>query len=206
MTWQFDKTIADIYLDHVRCHIPDFETVINKTVECCSSYCDTKDAILDFGCATGYTLQKLHNAGFRNLHGVDASQDMLNKCSVPAEYYCSTDIPKVQYKTIIANWVLHFNLNKEQLIENIYNQLDDNGFVIISDKLSQTNFIQDRYYNWKHSMGVSFDDILRKEKSLVGVMNLHSLDFYYNTLVSVGFKSVEVIHGGWGFISLMAKK
>lgn len=206
MSWKFDKIIAESYLDHVRSHIPDFDIVIDKTVECCVNNCNINDQILDFGCATGYTLQKLYESGFRNLYGVDNSQDMLNRCNTSATYFCADDIPKIKFNAIIANWVLHFNLNKTQLIKNMYNQLDDNGLVLISDKLSQTKLIQERYYSWKQSKGVSVEEITRKEKSLVGVMNLHALDYYYNTLIQSGFKSVEVIHGGWGFISLIAKK
>jgi len=206
MTWKFDKHVSEYYLEHVRSHIPDFNTVIDKTIECCISSCDKEDLILDFGCATGYTLDKLHQAGFRNLCGADSSQDMLNKCVSPAKYICTDNIPKLQFKAIIANWVLHFNFNKEQLIKNIYDQLENNGIAIISDKLSQSKFIQDRYYNWKQSQGVSIDDIQRKEQSLIGVMNLHPIGYYYDTLTSVGFKSVEVFHGSWGFVSLLARK
>lgn len=206
MSWKFDQQVSEYYLDHVRCHIPDFNTVIDKTVECCLNSCDKEDLILDFGCATGYTLKNLYDTGFRKLYGVDSSQDMLDKCDTPAQYICTNDIPKLQFKAIIANWVLHFNFNKEQLIKNIYDQLDHNGIAIISDKLSQSNFIQDRYYNWKQSQGVSIDAIRRKEHDLIGVMNLHSIGYYYDTLTSVGFKSVEVFHGSWGFVSLLARK
>jgi len=206
MNWQFDKFIAEVYLDHVQKHIPDFEDVINKTLLCCQKTCNINDPILDFGCATGYTLNRLEKLGFTNLYGIDCSQDMLDKCSTNATLWCRNDIPNMKFKTLIANWSLHFNKNKRQLLENIYNSLDTNGILILSEKLTQSNFVKDQYYAWKRGQGVSNCEIAKKEESLRGIMYCNDISYYYNELERLGFESIDIIHSSWGFVTICAIK
>jgi len=206
MTWKFDKLIADIYLDHVRQHIPNYDQVIEKSVSCCVDILRTNDSILDFGCATGNTLEKLKSQGFTDIYGVDASQDMLDKCQTPAQYILGNDIPDMKFNAVIANWVLHFNENKEILIEKIYNSLKDDGVFILSEKLKQSDFVRKKYYHWKSSRGVTDEEIKNKEHSLKGKMFLDSLDWYFEKLYSSGFRSAEIIDGSWGFVTLLARK
>jgi 2-polyprenyl-3-methyl-5-hydroxy-6-metoxy-1,4-benzoquinol methylase len=76
MSWKFDNTIAKIFTEHARQHIPNYDLVIDKSIDLCNWHLKKDDSIIDVGSATGETLQRLHRDGFTNLTGVDASQDM----------------------------------------------------------------------------------------------------------------------------------
>jgi trans-aconitate methyltransferase len=204
MTWKFDKQVAGIYHHHVRQHIPNYDAVINQSIDCCIDFCNSNDSIVDFGCATGYTLQRLTDAGFTNLLGVDSSQDMINVCDTNIAKY-STKLPEQKFKTIIANWVLHFNENKTDIINQMGTSID-NGFVFISDKMITTDYVSKKYHQWKYSQGVSWEDIKRKEQALQGVMFIHPVEWYIETLKQAGFYQIEVIDAKLGFVSLLAFK
>jgi len=206
MTWKFDKHISEIYLDHVSKHLPDFYKVIDKTVECCINYSDQNSKILDFGCATGHTLEQLFYAGFTELYGVDSSQDMLDKCTAPATYLNGNMIPIMKFDVIIANWVIHFNKDKQELLQQIYSNLSPGGMFILSEKLIQSEFIKNRYYDWKLKQGATLKEIEEKEKALKNVMHLNKLDFYTETLSQLGFKNIEIINETWGFVTILAFK
>jgi SAM-dependent methyltransferase len=198
------ETIANSYNQHVRNHIPNYDIVIDKTIKLCKLY-NYNSSIVDFGSANGITLEKLYTEGFRNLYGiepVDALRELSNKSI--ADY--SKTLPCLKFDVIIANWVLHFIKNKEDTLRNFYNCLDDNGILIISEKVSSNEIIKKFYYDFKRNNNVSEEEIFVKEKSLAGVMHLETIDWYFTVLNEIGFDTIEIIDGAWGFITLMVKK
>jgi tRNA (cmo5U34)-methyltransferase len=203
--WTFDSNVVKIYHTHVRQHIPNYEKVISKVVSCCNDLCKKDDSILDFGSATGYTIDRLALNKFSNLTGVEISKDMIDSCDKNnATYY--TEIPNKKFKAIIANWSLHFNFNKAELLSLISSSIDEGGFLFLSDKTIQNEYTKDRYYQLKIQHGVSWDEIKTKEKSLEGVMNINSMDWYFEKLKENGLKNIDIIDADWGFVTLIAFK
>jgi SAM-dependent methyltransferase len=201
--FQFEN-IADTYIQHVENHIPNYNIVIDKTIKICRLY-NCNSLIVDFGSANGATLEKLHKEGFRNLYGVELVDALRERSDQTIARYVKT-LPKLTFDVIIANWVLHFIENKEDTLRNFYNCLDDNGVLIISEKVSSNEIVKKFYYDFKRNNGVSEEEIFVKEKSLVGVMHLESIDWYFAVLNKIGFSTIEIIDGAWGFITLMVKK
>jgi len=198
------KQIANSYYEHVSKHIPNYDRVINKSIEVCQLY-NSNANILDFGSANGQTLQKLYNQGFTNLHGVEIERTMRAVSpKLVAGYY--EQMPNLQFSVILANWVLHFVEDKISLLEQFYRQLEPNGSLIISEKLSTDPIIKSFYYERKREQGANEQDIITKEKSLKGVMHIENLSWYINQLNIIGYRQIEVIDGDWGFISLLVKK
>ena len=206
MTWKFDKTVASNFVSHARGHIPNYDLVIDKSIDVCNT--KSKDSkIVDVGCASGETLQRLYANGFTNLHGIDSSQDMLAVCPPNiATYYYSDSLVAGPYDIIIMNWVLHFIKEKEPYLVNIYKNLNPGGIFILSDKVSTENFATKFYYDYKRSKGVSDSEILAKEKSLAGVMNINSLSWYLDKLKAIGFNSVYLMDASWCFASVVCLK
>lgn len=198
------EDIADTYIDHVTKHIPNYDLVIDKTIKICKLY-NKNSNILDFGSATGVTLEKLHKENFINLYGVEPENLLRNKSNFDIASY-STTMPTQNFDVIIANWVLHFIVDKEQTLIQFYNQLNTNGTLIISEKVSNNDIVHKFYYDIKKANGVSDLEIQAKKESLVNVMHIQSVDWYYSMLNKIGFSSVEIIDGSWGFITLMVKK
>ena len=66
MTWQFDDDVAEIFPQHARQHIPNYDQVLNLSLDVCNDYSKTSK-ILDVGCATGETLKLLEQNNFTNI-------------------------------------------------------------------------------------------------------------------------------------------
>jgi tRNA (cmo5U34)-methyltransferase len=206
-TWTFDHTVADHFENHARQHIPNYDLVIKKSVELCDNFLTPDSAIIDVGCATGHTVQTLHQAGYRNLHGVDASASMLAKCDHSiATYHHSDHFPSGMYDAVLCNWTLHFIDNKIQYLADIYHGLNNNGFTVISDKVSEDPVLIELYHAWKKAQGCSDEEIAAKAQSLTGVMKVQSTAWWLQALHNLGFSQVTVIDAHWCFATFLAQK
>jgi len=204
--WKFDETIAPVFVEHARKHIPNYESVTDK----CARYCElnlSKDSkIIDVGCATGHTIQKLYARGFTNLHGIDNSKKMIDLApSDIATYTVSDRFPKGQYDMILCNWTLHFMEDKVSYLQDIYDSLIDNGTMIISEKTSIESAMIEMYHDHKMNLGVSKEKIKEKQKRIENVMFIKSVEWYQQTLRTMGFK-VNIIDADWCFTTFMCKK
>ena len=198
------KDIAKEYDKHVNDHIPNYSKVIQKTLSICSLYPYNSD-IVDFGSANGQTLKILSNLGYNNLHGVEPIQEMIDiSDSNIATYY--NELPDIKFDIIIANWVLHFIKDKSNILTKFYNSMNSSSTLILSEKVSTDLVIRKFYHNFKISNGLSKQQVENKERSLIGVMYLLSLKDYILLLNTIGFKTIEIIDGDWGFVTLMIKK
>jgi tRNA (cmo5U34)-methyltransferase len=205
--WQFNADVASTFVDHARQHIPNYDLVIGKSVDICKKLLTTQSAIIDVGCATGETLGQLYKRGFDNLYGIDSSQAMLDYCDPKlAKYYLSNKFPDQIFDAIICNWTLHFIKNKEQYLENIYKNLNQNGFLILSEKTSNDPVPINFYHRFKSSQGVSEQDIQLKSQSLQGVMFIDDITWYLNTLTNIGFKKIYIIDASYCFTTFFCLK
>lgn len=209
MTWKFDSNVASMFANHARKHIPDYDKVIRMSIDLCREQLQPNDAILEVGCAVGETVDSLHRFGFNNIHAVDNSQAMLDKCRPDiATYYCSSDYPKteVQFSAIICNWTLHFMISKKSYLQKMYSNLKPGGFLILSDKTCNSGLSLSKYHDFKRNQGVSEQEIAEKAKSLIGVMHVDSPRWYLDTLNEIGFKEVAVANAAWCFTTFVAIK
>jgi tRNA (cmo5U34)-methyltransferase len=206
-TWQFNNDIAKIFVAHARQHIPNYDTVIDKCVSLAQDLVARDSAIIDVGCATGETLRRLKQAGFANLHGVEASQAMLDRCDPDlAQYYHSDTFPNKKFDAVFCNWTLHFIKDKISYLSAIHSNLDDQGFVILSDKTSLDPVCIKKYHEWKRSQGVTEEQIQSKAQSVKDVMFINSPTWYLDTLQQVGFSRVEIIDAHWCFTTFLCHK
>ncbi len=208
--WSFNKKVADNFDCIAQTNIPNYHQVINKCVQVASKTCKFTDKIIDVGSALGFTLQKFHTAGFNNIIGVEASADMIKKSwrngNVSIIESDSFPTQHAPFQFIIANWVLHFMPDRKSYINNIFDCLSDKGILILSEKIQGSCLINDLYYDFKRYNGIQEDEILAKKNALAGILNTKSLQWYIETLKSVGFESIEVIDASFSFVTLMAEK
>ena len=85
--WAFDSEVAARFDREALCHIPDYESVVDASIDTVERvfrqlqetngnskrrWVAKHDlAVVDVGCATGYTMKKLLRRGFACVHGVD---------------------------------------------------------------------------------------------------------------------------------------
>jgi SAM-dependent methyltransferase len=205
--WKFDHSVADIFVDHARQHIPNYETVIAKSINLANFALDKSAKILDFGCATGRTLEQFDQAGYHNLYGIDSSQAMLDKCTVTANYLCANTVPAdyEDFDMILANWTLHFVDDKTAVLDRIVSALKPASYFIVSEKISEDPLLIDMYHEWKFAQGVSREAIEIKKQTLDGVMKPQSNSWWLETL-NKRFDHVSVMDADWCFCSYLCIK
>lgn len=190
-TWSFDKDVANIFEDHAKRHIPDYNFITKSIPRILSSHnINYNDPILDFGCATGTTLRTLRYAGFTNLHGIDVSKAMLEKCPLGlANLHVADGLSDKKFKVILANWTLQFNKNKEELVKGFSEKLLYDSMCVITEKTTETP--RELYHKWKKDQGCSNFEIETKERSLQEIMHCVSPEWYVDLFDSVGFEVTE---------------
>lgn len=210
--WVFDSTVADSFATHARQHIPDYDRVINLSVEVCQRLIadPVNDPIVDVGSAIGETVKRLYGAGFRNLVGVDSSADMLNKTvDLPiAHWVHSASFPSQlgPYGAVLCNWTLHFMQDKEKYLGEIYQNMRSGGCLILTDKTCNQGLELELYHNFKRKQGLSKEAIRAKAESLVGQMFVDNPEWYINTLRDVGYTTVSIINFTPCFTTFLARK
>lgn len=206
MTWKFDSQVAETFVDHARQHIPNYDQVIDKSIETCKYMLPSHASIIDVGCATGETLRRLNAAGFTDLHGVEASHAMLQHCDTTiAQYYHSDRFPSKKFDAVICNWTLHFIEDKANYLMDMAAGVKPNGFMILSDKTSKDSLPIHFYHNFKRHNGVSDADIQAKEAAVENVMFINSPDWYLQQLNQY-FGKIYIIDASWCFTTFLCIK
>ena len=206
MVWAFDKQVAEVFPSHARAHIPNYDEIIEQAVDICRLY-GLDASIIDVGVATGETITRLHQAGFRNLVGVDNSQDMLDKCPQHiAKLIKSDGFPEGQYDVVIINWTLHFMRGKQEYLERVYGQLRQGGTLVLSEKTSTEDLPKKFYYEFKKRRGVSEIEIQKKEDALKSAMFVDDIPWYFDVLKAVGFGKVYIANAFWAFTTFVCIK
>jgi tRNA (cmo5U34)-methyltransferase len=207
VTWQFNSSVAATFVDHARQHIPNYDLVIDKCIDLCNYYLKADSRIIDVGCATGETLRRLHGVGFNNLTGVESSPDMLQYCDRNIASLVHSDrFPNKTFDGVLCNWTLHFVKDKEQYLSDIYHNLNKDGLFVLSEKTSLDPVAINFYHQWKHSQGVSWEDIASKESAVKDIMYIDNPNWYIDTLNRVGFRNIQIIDADWCFTTFLCIK
>lgn len=163
--------------------------------------------IIDVGSAIGTTLQALYEAGFRDLYGVESSAEMLARSFDKATLIQSERFPldRGPFDVIIANWVLHFIRDREEYLKAIKDSLQDDGILILTEKISGSRLANDLYYDFKRRNGVTEEQIEEKKQRLEGVLTSFHLQWYLDTLGGLGFRQIDIINANAVFVTLLAQ-
>lgn len=205
--WTFDEEVAKRFQQEANTHIPDYARVIDMCLSIVEHTFPEKSArIIDVGSALGFTIDKFIQAGYNQVCGLEISESMRNNSLHKDKVILSQKMPNEQYEVVLANWTLHFILERREYLKDIFDRMSPGGILILSDKMSQPWPIKDLYYDWKRSNGVSQETISSKEQKLKGVLETKPLFWYLEILEKIGFREVECINSRFGFNTLICKK
>ncbi len=114
-------------------------------IEKFSEYLKKESKILDIGCGYGRTLNELFSAGFKNIEGVDFSEEMIKRGNrlfpeLKLNVNTSPDLPfeDNSFDSVLLIAVLTCIINtknQEHLINEIYRVLKPDGIIYINDFL-----------------------------------------------------------------------
>ncbi|MHB1086744.1 MAG: class I SAM-dependent methyltransferase [Minisyncoccota bacterium] len=204
-TWQFGEEVAARFDTEAHMHIPHYEEVIEKCVEIARTL--PQDArIIDVGSATGYTLEKLREAGFGDVWGVDSSKAMLAHSRVKENLIESDVFPAHlgPFDLVLANWTLHFIEDRENYMRDIRSALKPGGTFIITDKMTSSSDVEAQYLDFKRARGLSEEAIAAKAAALEGVLTTRPSEWYVETLEKLGFQP-EVLDTSCGFTTILCR-
>jgi SAM-dependent methyltransferase len=204
--WEFDQTVAERFQHEARTNIPDYDRVIKLCLDTANKQLHKNSSIIDVGSALGHTLDVFIKDGFINVTGVDNSDTMIANSLHPLRVTKSDKLPVGNYDMVMANWTLHFIQDRYEYIKDIYESLNTNGILILSDKTIQDPIIEDMYYDFKRSCGVTQEYIDEKKQKLKGYMFPYSVEWYMNALKITGFNNIQILNAKLGFVTFYAEK
>jgi len=139
---------------------------------------DKDSNLLDFGCGFGYFLNYFYNKGYKNLHGIDPDQKLLDQ--VPKQIKTSlqfaqkTNLKNNSFDVVFIYCVLH-HIGKDkdyfEAIEEAMRLLKPQGYLFICEPGRHKTFIVMEFIikilGLFSRLFKSYDEILIEEKNLV---------------------------------------
>lgn len=169
MSRLFGDGLYDKHFVRMRNELPNWEEAEKnprRHINIQSWYPEDKNArILDFGCGWGHQLISLWCAGYKNVKGVDISQEQIDMASKAAngriELLCKNGLDYLQenqnaFDVIIMNDIIeHFDCRESEiLLKGVYRSLAKGGRVIIrTPNMSSILSAYSRHIDYTHVNG-----------------------------------------------------
>jgi tRNA (cmo5U34)-methyltransferase len=226
--FEFNQEVAEVFDDMLVRSVPFYSEIQRMVTELTEKFSIDNTNIYDLGCSTGTTMLnifKQKNLKKIKIIGIDYSQPMIDlaKKKLKEEYSGNN------YEFFIADLNKPININnasvvlmiltlqfvrpiqRELLIKQIYDNLQNNGCLIITEKIIPGSiplrklFI-DFYYKYKKSKGYSDLEISQKREALENVLIPYTLNENFELLRRNGFKNVDVFFNWYNFAGIIGVK
>ena len=225
--FRFDSDTAAVFDDMISRSIPLYDEIQRMSGEIAADFARPQTSLFDLGCATGTSLVELDPVIDPAVHfvGVDSSPQMLEKArqklalcpSARAFDLIVADLHHTQVvenaSVVVMNLTLQFirPLYRERVIRNVYQGLNEQGCLILVEKLSLGDSLFNRlfiryYYNLKKRQGYSESEIAHKREALENVLIPFRPEENHELLTAAGFRHVEEFFRWYNFSGLIAVK
>jgi len=225
--FSFNEEVATVFDDMLSRSVPFYHEIQRMIAELACDFAVDGTNIYDLGCSTGTTLLNLnrHLGNRVRFIGVDYSEDMLEKCrkklsdnhfSAEYELICA-DLNKLilieNASVVVMVLSLQFirPLYRERLIESIFRGMNENGSLIIVEKVLGEDSVFNRlfikyYYDMKKKNGYSELEIAKKREALENVLIPYRLLENRELLLKQGFRYCDVFFKWYNFCGMVAVK
>jgi len=225
--FKFDKTVANVFDDMVVRSVPFYLEMHRMMSEIARDYAKPNTSLYDLGCSTGTTFRSLNPILDESVKfgRSDNSNEMLAKCKANLEANGVTRAVELQVadlnkkitlenaSVVVFCLTLQFvrPINRQQLINSIYNQLNPGGCLILIEKiLAETNefnrqFIK-YYYDMKRRNAYDETEIVQKREALENVLIPYKLSEDLQMLADAGFSTCETFFKWYNFTGVVALK
>ncbi|ADD79547.1 carboxy-S-adenosyl-L-methionine synthase CmoA [Candidatus Riesia pediculicola] len=226
--WRFDRKVSEVFHDMAHRSIPGYKNISNTIGYFSKKFIQPKSNIYDLGCSIGEVTESILKYVLNKnctIISVDHSKDMIKnfKKRLYKKIQKSNsikifqrDILKIDIKNasiIVLNFTLQFihPFKKTYVIDKIYQGLNQNGILILSEKIKSQNpeenkLFSSAYKNFKLSNGYSRLEVIQKERMLKNSMFLESMEQHRSRLKQSGFCDFILWFQYLNFISLIAFK
>lgn len=225
----FGAETAVVFDDMLERSVPFYSEIQRMVGEITTDFAVEGSAIYDLGCSTCTTFLHLDkilppDLGVRFV-GVDSSREMLEiaerklaseQVKRSCELHCQElegNVEIVNASVVLLVLTLQFvrPLQRERLIRRIYEGLNDQGCVILVEKVLGESSTFNRmfikhYYEMKKRNGYSELEIAQKREALENVLIPYRLEENKDLLRGQGFKQVDVFWKWYNFCGIVAMK
>lgn len=222
--FEFDANVAGVFDDMLCRSIPFYKEVLALSANFALEYAKKDSVILDLGTSTGAMLLEIASKAKipLRLYGIDNSASMLEFAQKKLDTYgikvnlicgdiLQENFPKCD--VIVANYTLQFirPLERERLVQKIFNALNTGGVFICSEKVICENKTLDfkmiQYYlESKKKRGYSEFEISKKREALENVLIPYSENENKTMLKNAGFSHIQTLFCWVNFTTLIAIK
>ncbi len=225
--FKFDDKVVKVFDDMVSRSVPFYAEMQRMTTELAAYFATKNSRLYDIGCSTGTTFYELNKSVDPSVTfvGLDNSEEMLKKAQEKlvdvtakrklelefVDINKSINIENASVVTLLLTLQFVRPLNRERIMKKIYEGLNDQGAVIIIEKLTSEDSLINRlfiekYYDYKRRNGYSETEIASKREALENVLIPYRMDENFELLRSAGFKNIEVFFRWYNFCGIIAVK
>ncbi|MEQ8625219.1 MAG: carboxy-S-adenosyl-L-methionine synthase CmoA [Vicingaceae bacterium] len=225
--FKFGNEVVTVFDDMVSRSVPFYGEIQRMVAEIGKDFAMPESNLYDLGCSTGASLILLDKVVDEKVKfvGLDDSEEMLKKCDkklqengIKREYdlnYADLNQGISIENASVVNLCLTLQfirpLNRERLVQQIYDGMNDNGCLILTEKVLGEDSLFNRlfikyYYDMKRRHNYSDMEISQKREALENVLIPYKLEENKELLKKCGFKMVDVFFKWYNFCGIIAVK
>jgi len=225
--FKFSKEVATVFDDMLSRSVPFYAETQRMIGEMAGDFVKSGTNVYDFGCSTGTTMLALHDRVPKDVKfiGVDNSEDMLVRCRDKlaaggfdrpfelraADLNAGVTVENASLALMILTLQFIRPLQRERLMADIYRGLNDQGCLIVVEKVLGEDSLFNRlfiryYYDMKRRNGYSEMEIAQKREALENVLIPYTLLENRELLLRTGFRYVDVFFKWYNFCGIVAVK
>jgi len=227
--FDFGEKTAAVFDDMLNRSVPFYGEIQRIIGEISADFACDGGQIFDLGCSTCNSFFAIDHFLPNDVNvrfvGIDSSEDMLEKArqkitkiKFARDYELrlgdlNKSIRIENASVVLMVLTLQFvrPLHRNRLISDIYNGLNDNGCLILVEKVLGENSTFNRlfikhYYELKKRKGYSELEIAQKREALENILIPYRLEENKELLKSCGFQDVEILFKWYNFCAMIAQK
>ncbi len=223
----FDESVASVFEDMIGRSVPGYSTLLSMFPVFSRYFVKAHSRCYDLGCSLGAStlaMQQGINQADVEIVAIDNSAAMVEKCQQLMQQHAidcdiqvqQADICDVEINNasmVVMNFTLQFidESVRSQLIEKIYQGLNDSGVFVLSEKIKHEDSTQDErivslHHAFKKANGYSELEISQKRSALENVLRPETVAQHLQRLKSAGFSECFVWFQSFNFVSILAIK
>ena len=228
--FNFGEKTAEVFDDMLDRSVPMYQELQRMLGEIAAEFAENGSAVYDLGCSTGITLETMRGAitavgKHVKMVGLDYSQPMLDRAQDRFAALPDDKRPQLIHadlnqtfsvknaSVVVLNLTLQFvrPLNRDTLIRRIADGLNENGCLILVEKVLSNDSLLNRlfikfYYDMKRRNGYSDMEIAVKREALENVLIPYRIEENTELLKRNGFKEVDTFFKWYNFAGQIGVK
>lgn len=225
--FSFNKTVVKVFDNMVTRSVPYYLEMQRMISEMGKDFATPGSVVYDLGCSTGTTLINLDPVLPPDVDfvGFDNSDEMVAQCiknlndnGVTRKFEIKNQdlnmgVALPNASVVVMCLTLQFirPLYRERLLQDIYNQMNENGCLILVEKVHGEDSLFNRmfikyYYDFKRRNNYNDMEIAQKREALENVLIPYKLLENREMILNKGFRYCEVFFKWYNFAGIVAIK